>query len=280
MIAVLGGAGAALAWALSTLCSSRSSRLIDPACVVAGMMLVGLTITAPLALASGLPSHVAGTTWMWLFVAGAGNVFGLVLVYQAMRIGKVALIAPLASTEGAIAALIALAAGESVAPAVGMALAVIAGGVVMSATPGPEALRAVHVRSVSLALLAACLFGASLYATARAGSRVPSAWVVLSARLIGSIALAAPLVLSRRLHFTRRALPFVVVAGVCEVVGFYSYVAGARHGIAVAAVLASQFAALAAVAAYLLFRERLARIQVLGVCTVIAGVAVLSALRA
>jgi drug/metabolite transporter (DMT)-like permease len=280
LIAVLGGAGAALAWALSTLCSSRSSRLIDPASVVAGMMLVGLVITVPLAAASGIPSRVSGSTWMWLFVAGAGNVFGLVLVYRAMRIGKVALIAPLASTEGAIAALIALAAGESIAPGVGVALAVIVAGVFMSAMPGSDARDGVHFRSVSLALFAACSFGASLYATARAGSRVPSAWVVLSARLIGSVALAAPLVLSGRLRVTRRALRFVVVAGMCEVAGFYSYVAGARHGIAVAAVLASQFAALAAVAAYLLFRERLARVQVLGVCTVIAGVAVLSALRA
>ena len=30
MIAILGGLGAALAWAISTLCSSRSSRMIDP----------------------------------------------------------------------------------------------------------------------------------------------------------------------------------------------------------------------------------------------------------
>ena len=54
----------------------------------------------------------------------------------------------------------------------------------------------------------------------------------------------------------------------------------ARHGIAVAAVLSSQFAALSGIAAYFLFRERLSRIQLAGVLTVIAGVAVLSALRA
>jgi drug/metabolite transporter (DMT)-like permease len=45
-------------------------------------------------------------------------------------------------------------------------------------------------------------------------------------------------------------------------------------------VLSSQFAALAAVAAYVLFKERLSRIQLLGVCTVLVGVALLSALRA
>jgi drug/metabolite transporter (DMT)-like permease len=281
MLAILGGAGAALAWALSTLCSSRSSRLIDPVAVVAWVMVVGLAITGPLALARGIPEHVGAGSWGWLVLSGAGNVFGLALVYAAMRIGQVALVAPLASTEGAIAALIAILAGESIAVPVGVMLALIAVGVSLSAVPDERsASRAVHPRTVLLAMVAACSFGASLYATARAGSDLPEAWVVLSARLIGVLALALPLLISRRLRLTRAALPLVLVSGVCEVAGFFSYIAGARHGIAVAAVISSQFAALSAVVAYLIFHERLSRVQVLGVSVVIVGVAVLSGLRA
>ena len=103
---------------------------------------------------------------------------------------------------------------------------------------------------------------------------------MLSARLIGTIALALPLALGRRLELTRHAVPLLVASGVCEVLGFFAYTAGARHGIAVAAVLSSQFATLAGVAAYILFRERLTRIQLVGVLTVVTGVALLSALRA
>ena len=44
--------------------------------------------------------------------------------------------------------------------------------------------------------------------------------------------------------------------------------------------LASQFAAIAGVAAFVLFRERLTRLQLSGVGIVVAGVAVLSAVRA
>ncbi len=55
---------------------------------------------------------------------------------------------------------------------------------------------------------------------------------------------------------------------------------GARHGIAVSAVLASQFAAIAALAAALLFRERLGRTGIVGVVVIAAGVAAVSALRA
>jgi drug/metabolite transporter (DMT)-like permease len=282
MLAILGGLGAATAWAISTLCSSRSSRMIDPASVVAWVMLVGLVIVAPLAAIEGVPASLHGTAAWWLALAGAGNVGGLVLVYHAMRIGQVALVAPLVSTEGAIAALIAILAGESLAPGVGATLALIAVGICLAAVPArdqPE-VRERHPEAVLFAISAALTFGASLYATARAGAALPAAWVVLSARLIGTIVLALPLALSGRLQLTRRALPLVVASGVCEVVGFFSYTAGSRHGIAVAAVLSSQFAALAGVAAYFLFGERLSRIQLAGVVTVLLGVAVLSALRA
>jgi drug/metabolite transporter (DMT)-like permease len=66
---------------------------------------------------------------------------------------------------------------------------------------------------------------------------------------------------------------------VCEVIGFLSFTLGARHGIAITAVVASQFAALAALGAFLLFRERLAGLQLTGVATIVAGVAILTALR-
>jgi len=103
---------------------------------------------------------------------------------------------------------------------------------------------------------------------------------LIPARVLGVVAVTLPLLAARRLRITRAALPLVVASGLCEVVGFASYAAGSRHGIAVSAVLASQFAALAAIAAYFLFRERLTRVQLAGVAAIAVGVAVLSALQA
>ena len=283
MIAILGGLGAALAWAVSTVCSSRSSRLIDPASVVAWVMLVGLAITGPLALARGVPDALSHEPGVWLLIAGGGNVAGLLLTYAALRAGQVALVAPLVSAEGAIAAVVAIIAGEAVAPGVGITLAAIALGICLASLSPPERSApqsGLHLRSVLLALAAASTFGISLYATGRAGADLPVAWVVLAARVIGVLAIALPLALARRLALTRAAAPLVATSGVCEVLGFYAYTTGARHGIAIAAVLASQFGALASVAGYYLFGERLTRVQVVGVVTLVAGVAVLSALRA
>ena len=62
--------------------------------------------------------------------------------------------------------------------------------------------------------------------------------------------------------------------------GFVSYAIGARHGIAVTAVLASQFAALSAIGAAIFWGERLGRLGVIGIAVIAVGVAVVSALSA
>jgi drug/metabolite transporter (DMT)-like permease len=204
------------------------------------------------------------------------------LSYRAMRIGQVSVVAPVVSTEGAIAALIALMRGESVAASVGVTLAVIAAGISLASVPGDRSpdTRGSHPQAVALALAAALSFGAGLYATGVAGTELPLSWAVLAARLVGAVTLAVPLAISGRLKLAPGTPKLLVTSGIGEVLGFYCYTLGARHGIAVAAVLSSQFAVLSVLGAFVLFKERLTRIQLLGVVTVIAGVAVLSALRA
>jgi drug/metabolite transporter (DMT)-like permease len=283
VLAILGGVGAAAAWAVSVLCSSRSSRLIEPMAVVAWVMLVGLLIAAPLAAVTGVPARLHGSALVWLILSGAGNVGGLIINYYALRIGQVSLVAPIVSTEGAVAAIIAVIAGQSLAVSVAAALLVIVVGVALASVPAPDA--AVqdaerHPRVVILAVISTLSFGTSLYATGRAGAVLPASWVVLSARLIGAVALALPLALAGRLRLTRAAAPLVVASGLAEVAGFYSYTWGSRHGLAIAAVLASQFAVLALAGSYVLFGERLSRLQLVGVACVLVGVAALSVLRA
>jgi len=97
--------------------------------------------------------------------------------------------------------------------------------------------------------------------------------------VVGVAAVAVPLALSSRLRLTRASVPFVLVSGAGEVAGFGVFAVAARHGLAVSAVLASQFAAISALFAFLLFGERLARVQVAGVATILAGVGVLSGLQ-
>ena len=56
---------------------------------------------------------------MWAVLAGAGSSLGLLLMYRGLRIGKVGVVAPITSTEGAIAALLSVVAlGEQLTFAV------------------------------------------------------------------------------------------------------------------------------------------------------------------
>jgi drug/metabolite transporter (DMT)-like permease len=282
MWAILGGLGAAAAWAVTSLTGARASRLIGPPSALAWVMLTGLVVVGPVALAHGKPANLDGSALGWLALAGAGNVGGLLLVYTGFRLGGVGVVSPISSTEGAVAALIAVAAGEELGAGTALALVAIVAGVVLVASAHahvPE-LDRVDPRAALFGLAAAGAFGASLYATGRASLDLPVAWAILPPRLLGVAFVFLPLLLARRLRLTRTAAPFVIGSGLAEVAGFTFYAFGARHGIAVAAVLASQFAALAALGAAILYGERLGRLGIAGVAVIAVGVAVVSAIQA
>ena len=244
-------------------------------------MLVGLAVTAPAAVATGLPDLDAETLAL-LVLAGAANLGGLLLVVTALRAGKVGIVAPVVSTEGAIAALLAVAAGESVVPGAGATLALIVVGVVLASVGDDSEVEAAPEpgRALLLAVAAALSFGVSLFATGQVSDDLSVPWALLPARVIGVAVLAVPLLLTGRFVTKREALPFVVAAGIAEVIGFALFTLGARDGIAISAVLASQFGVVAALAAFVLFGERLTRRQTAGIAAIAVGVAALTWIQA
>lgn len=281
MTAVIFGLLTAVLFAANTLSASRAVRIIPGPSVVASAMLIGLVITIPFALLEGVPAGLSGSNLVWFAVSGLGNVAGLLLINAALRVGKVGIVAPIVGTEGAISAVLASILGESIAPAAAFVLVVIVAGVVLSAT-APDPAPVEHERPLRAALLAtvaALAFGLSLFATGYLSDALPTSWLLLPARVVGVLVLTIPLLALGRLQMRRRALPYVMVIGVGEVVGFAAFTIGARDSVAVASVLASQFAALGAIGAYLLFKERLGRLQVIGVVVLVLGVTTLTLLR-
>lgn len=282
MVSIVFGLGTAIFFAAGSLLNSRAVRLIPAWSVVAWMMLIGLAITLPFAFAAGIPESLGADTFAWLAMSGLGNVSGLVLASFAFRVGKVGIIAPILATEGAISATLAAMSGESIAPSVAMTLLVIVGGIVLAAS-APDPAPIDHERPVLAALLAlagAACFGVSLFASGQLSQDLPIAWVLLPARVVGTVALAIPLIATRRLRITRKALPLVVTMGFTEVLGFTCFAIGAQYLVGVTSVLSSQFAPIAAVMAYLLFKERLGRLQILGVAVIVIGVVTLTVLTA
>ena len=231
---------------------------------------------------AGVPEGLDASTWAWLAVSGAANVAGLVVAGFAFRVGKVGIVAPILATEGAISAVLAALRGESIAPSVAFTLLVIVGGVIVATiAPDPEPVPDERpLRAAGLAVVGALCFGIGLTASGHLIQILPIAWLLLPARVIGVLVLAIPLLVLGRLVITRRSAPLVIGMGIAEVLGFTSFAIGAQYLVGVTSVLASQFAPIAAIMAFFLFKERLGRLQIAGVAVIVAGVVGLTALTA
>ncbi len=280
-MAVIGGLGAALAWALATLAAARASRELGPWSTTALVIFIGLIATLPLLIIETPPETVATEDVLWLVVAGLGYSVGMVFNYTALAGGKVPVTAPIVSTEGSIAAALAVLTGEAASPLLGAMLVLIAVGVfVVALQPGggADVLSGGGARYVGYAVLAALVFGVGLYGAGRASEGVPASWVVAAGRIAGVALLTVPLAVTRRLRFRGSVLPFLVFAGLAEVAGMYLFAWGAAESIAVTSVLSTQFAVIAALMAHTL-GERISSRQWLGVAAVTVGVVVITLTR-
>ena len=278
MIGILGGLGAALSWGLSTVVASRSTRLLGSQQALAYVMLLGLVALGIAAALTGVPHGAGAHPWAWAVLAGTGSAAGLSMMYRALRLGKVGVVAPIASTEGAIAASISIALGETLTVGIALCLLVVACGVVLVTLRGHAS--DVHLRPSLYALAAACMFGVNLVASAHAGNALGALWTIFVARIVGVSLIALPLILRGTLRLPGRAWWMVVFSATAEVLGYICYVTGAHDGVAIPAVLGSQFAAVATIGSVALFGERLAPRQIAGAGVIIAGVSVLAVLRA
>jgi drug/metabolite transporter (DMT)-like permease len=278
MIGVAGGLVAALLWGTSTVVASRSTRMIGSQQALGYVMLTGLALCVVAApVFEGVPD-VGPHGAAWALLAGAASVFGLSMLYRALRIGKVGVVAPIASTEGALAALFSVALlGQTLSVAVSAALAVVAAGVVVVTFHGSMA--DLELRPSLYAFTAAAVFGIGLIASSKAGDAIGPLWTILVARVVGVAFVVVPLALGSALPRPGKALPLVAFSGFAEVAGFAGYIIGSRDGVAVPAVLASQFAAVAAIVSFVVYGERLSGRQLWGAVVIASGVAAVAALR-
>ena len=90
-----------------------------------------------------------------------------------------------------------------------------------------------------------------------------------------------PLAATRRLKSPRGVVVPTLISGVGEVAAFGAYIAASdRIGVAVPAVIASQFALIAATVGWFVLGERLGARQMLGAGAILAGVTALTILQA
>jgi len=271
----------AVTWGSISVLEARVSRALGAQSALAWVFGVGLAVVLPIALIRGVPD-ASGGAWAWAMVSAVCSVAGIVLMFAGLQYGRVGLVTATISVQGAFASIYAAIAGESLHPLSFVAIAVSAIGtfVLMSGDGGVQAPPRER-RGILLGLAGACFTGLSLFAASRGGSGIGADWVLVCIRSTSVATVFLPLAVSRRLRSPRGVVVPLIVAGIGEVVAFAAYIeASDRIGVAVPAVIASQFALIAAAVGWLVLGERLGRRQLLGAGAILAGVTALTILQA
>lgn len=289
MVAALAlGCTAALLWAAVSLTSAPAVRAGDPWVTALWTSVAATVVSVLLALPSGLPS-AGGSDLAYVVLAGAAYTGGTTMWMASVAGGQVSLVVPIVAADGAIAAVLAVLAGQRLSAPAAIALGGMAMGIVLigagsprAPAPGPRALRIrppAHRslgRTVAIAGSSAVCFGVVFFAAGRVGTMQPM-WVVALSRSIPSICLLALCLRRGTLAPAARTWRWILPCGALDATGYAAYVLAARHDLAVAAVATSQYAAVGAIAGFALLGERLSKRQVAAIALLAVSAGVIAA---
>lgn len=214
-------------------------------------------------------------------VAGLSGTFSFVCFYRALAIGVMGVVAPVAALIGAVVpAGVGLARGESLAghSLVGLAVAVVAI-VLVTRDDGPGRAGPTPRRALILAATAGMGFALFFLALAETSDDA-GMWPLVVARAVSLpvVAVVASAVTGRLTPADRTARHLAALTGVTEMVANALIVVALRRGpVAVASVFGSLYPVSTAVLAWVLLRERIGRLQVLGVALAAVALALVAA---
>ena len=275
----------ALGWGGADFIARFTGRAMGHHTALFGVLLVG-SLVLPLVLwQSGLPLAWDPAGWWLLLATGLGIMVATLLLYRGLARGPVTLVAPIVASYPAFNVVLEFVLGaRPTALQWGAMLAVMAGVIVVAraahALGHPEDLpRSELHRTVAIALAASLAFAVTVAAAQHATPHYGELQTVVYARWI-SLAAICLLLLWRR---ERPALPLrwwpaVLLQGMLDGGAYVALLAaGGGEGAAIAAVVASCFAAVTVVLARLFLKEAMTWPQWGGIAVIIGGVAMLSA---
>jgi uncharacterized membrane protein len=225
-------------------------------------------------------SGPAARDLVWGAVAGLAGGGGVALLYRALAIGPMSIVAPLTAVCAALIPVAAgVALGERLTPftMAGIALA-LAAIVLVGQSPGRGARMAVRWDGLRSALAAGVLIGLFLVALARA-TPASGLWPLIPAR-VTSIAMFAAIALAagRSIRMPLPVLRMAAGAGALDMLANALYLIAVQRGpLSLMATLASLYPASTIVLARIFLGERLSGSQLGGIaCAVVATVLLVS----
>ncbi|CAL9635178.1 MULTISPECIES: EamA family transporter [Streptomyces] len=270
-----------LVWGLADFGGGLLTRRTPALTVVVVSQGIAAVVLGAIVLATGGWSEAGPRLW-FAFAAGLVGPVALLCFYQALALGPMGVVSPLATLSVAVPVGVGLVLGErpGLVQALGSAVAVT--GVVLAGGPQLRG-TAVQRRTIWMTLVAAVGFGTVFALIAEASTTVTGLFLALFVQRVTDVVVGgAALVVSVRRGgaalpeggFPWDALPALAFVGLADVAANGTYAMATRSGpVTVAAVLASLYPVVTALAARGFLNERLRGIQTAG-----AGLALLGTL--
>jgi drug/metabolite transporter (DMT)-like permease len=274
--------GSAVLYGSADFFGGLTARRANTIATVFVSQLVGLVLL--LLVLPFLPvATISSGDWVWGFVAGLSGGIGVALLYRALAVGAMAVVAPTTAVIAAmIPVLFAFVLGERLLLLTwcGIALALVAIGLV--SRPPFEDPKPGQPKSswfppgFGLALLSGIAVGIFFLALART-TTAAGMWPLVAARiatlvLFGAIALAT----GRTLFMSRTAAATAVTGGALDMAANALYMTAARIGpLSIVVTLASLYPASTVLLARVVLGERLGAIQIGGIVCALAAVLII-----
>jgi len=266
---------ASIGWGTTGMLAGRVSRRLPPLHVAMALEWSGLAMVA-LVLLVLHPAPGSGGDLLIALGAGVAGALGNVLIYAALSVGAMGLVAPIAASGAAIP-VIAFGVAEGDRPTTlaiaGMVLALV-GGATVARAPG----RATR-RGLGLALMAALSY-ALYFSLLDLASDGGALWATTTSRAMAAVFLTlVVIVLGHRIGRTeRRGLVRAMPIGLLDALATLAFALATTRGlVSLVAVIACLYPLTTAALAYALLGERLGRWQALGAALAVAGVAMIVA---
>jgi drug/metabolite transporter (DMT)-like permease len=254
----------ALVWGSADYCGGRATARGNAFAVTVVSQLFGLPLIA-LALVL-LPGHFYVSDLPWALLAGAAGLVGIVLLYQGLASGAMAVVAPVTAVTGAIVPMLVGLATQELPTAIALVGAVCAVVAIALVSLGPRhASGRVSLRIIGLALGAGALFGI-FFALLAQTHHDSGMWPLVSVRA-ASLALGL-LIMARRgipVRVPRETLRWVGYAGMGDIAANALFLVATRYGLlSVVAPVAALYPVSTVLLALTLDREHVRPIQIAG----------------
>jgi drug/metabolite transporter (DMT)-like permease len=210
-----------------------------------------------------------------------GGIVALGAFYRALAIGTMSIVAPISATGAVVPVVFGLARGDEPATIQFLGILVAIVGVILASREAPDEdeTKAANARqSVVLALVAAVGFGSFLVALDHSTGEAGAEWALFAARMTSFPAVAIVALLARSPRPGREDLPALVAIGILDAGANGLFAVATTHGLlSIVGVLGSLYPVATVILARALLKERVRRIQEVGVVAALAGVGLIAA---